>query len=311
MRFVAPISIFSAALAVVSVVQPHGLAQAGRFKAAFYNIRSGEGIQPLKGRAAPFAETVNCDPAKGAINAWGAGLVQRELEEKIKNDPEVVALGLAEAWNCAAPKNVRRVLDWKTDSGERNGVALLARFGFRGDVEWLQLDTSRNRNPKDTMWVVRGAVCLTASCDRTVDLYSAHWSGTGPDSAAIFEGQARDTVRFMEKSKGPHALIGDLNVFEGDGPVCGQRPNNSALEPLRQASYVDAWPTLHGSEEGFTGMINRAGCGKPEGTAWKRIDYAWSKGLTPTSATRFGVVPPGDAAPSDHYGLLVQFALPR
>ena len=119
------------------------------FRLAFYNIRSGQGIEALRGHATPFAATVNCDPKSGAVNAWGVGMVQKELVKAIKNDASVLALGLAEAWNCGSPENVRQVLDWKAHSSERNGVALVARYGFAGQVDWLQLDTSKNKNPRD------------------------------------------------------------------------------------------------------------------------------------------------------------------
>ena len=286
------------------------LAQARTFKLAFYNIRSGEGIQALPGHASPFPETLNCDPKAGALNAWGIGMVQKELVKVIKEDSSVLALGLAEAWNCGAPENVRRVLEWKAHSSERNGVSLLARYGFSGDVDWLQVDTSKNKNPRDTMWVVHGRVCSTPSCSASLDVYAAHWSGTGPEGPQTSDRQAQQTIEFMSKPAAPHALIGDLNVFEGHSDVCGQQPNNTSLVFLRRAGYTDAWPSLHGTAEGYTGMLNRAGCGVPEGYPWKRIDYAWSKGLTPVSMQRFGLVRAGDAAPSDHLGIIVEYAFP-
>ncbi len=46
----------------------------------------------------------------------------------------------------------------------------------------------------------------------------------------------------------------------------------------------------------------------PEGYVWKRVDYAWLKGYTPAGMTRFGIAPPGHAAPSDHYGIIVTIA---
>ena len=285
-------------------------AQPRTFKLAFYNIRSGIGIQPLRHRHAPFAETVNCNPTMGAINAWGVGIVQAELAKAIKSDPLVLALGLAEAWNCASPGNVRQVLGWKADSSERNGVAIVARYGFAGKVVWLELDTSRNNNRRDTMWIVRGSVCTEASCNASIDLYAAHWSGTGPQAQETFDRQAQQSVEFMAQSAGPHALLGDLNVFEGSGTVCRQQPKNTTLAYLRRAGYVDAWPAIHGDAEGYTGMVNRAGCGVPEGYVWKRIDYAWSKRLTPVSITRFGIAAPGEAAPSDHLGIVAEYAVP-
>ena len=282
-------------------------AQPAGFEIAFYNIRSGKGMQPLRGRPAPFAESDSCTGTKEPMNAWGAGFVQKELAASIAADPDIIALGLAEAWNCGSPAQVLAELKWKAATDERNGTALVARFGLAGEQEWRKLDTSRNINPRDEMWVGRAPVCLNARCSESIDIYVAHWSGTGPDAPATFDRQAQDTIAFMQNSHGRHVLIGDLNVFEGDRPVCNQTPNNSALAFLRAADYLDAWAVTHGSAEGFTGMLNRASCGEPEGYPWKRIDYAWSKGLTPTAMRRFGVVPPGEAGPSDHFGIIVAY----
>jgi endonuclease/exonuclease/phosphatase family metal-dependent hydrolase len=303
-------SLLACIISVAIISGASATVQSRTFKVAFYNIRSGIGIQPLAGRPAPFAETVNCDPASGRVNAWGAGLVQAELVKSIKNDALVVALGLAEAWNCGSPKNVREALGWKADSGERNGVALLARYGFSGTPEFLQLDTAANKDQRDTMWILRGAVCLDTPCSRSFDVYTAHWSGNGPRGRDTYDRQAQQSVEFMAKSAGPHVLIGDLNVFEGSSPVCGQTPNNTSLTFLRNAGYVDAWTAVHGAAEGFTGMVNRHGCGSPDGYPWKRIDYAWSKSLTPLGIQRFGVVPPGEAAPSDHFGIVAEYGTP-
>ena len=98
---------------------------------------------------------------------------------------------------------------------------------------------------------------------------------------------------------GTIAFDGQKYVFEGSGTVCRQQPKNTTLAYLRRAGYVDAWPAIHGASEGYTGMLNRRGCGVPEGYVWKRIDYAWSKKLTPVNIQRFGGVPPGDALPAD------------
>src|SRR5688500_3465260 len=121
------------------------------WQVAFYNIQSGKGTPPLRGRA-PFADNHNCTDASQPMNAWGAGLIQAELRARLA-DPQVIAIGLAEAWRCGSPENVRRALAWAAATRERNGTALVARYGFAGADEWLQLDTSRNLNPKDTMWV--------------------------------------------------------------------------------------------------------------------------------------------------------------
>ena len=54
-------------------------------------------------------------------------------------------------------------------------------------------------------------------------------------------------------------------------------------------------------------MVNRHGCGQPDGYPWKRIDYGWSKDLAPIGIERFGIVPAGEAAPSDHFGIVVEY----
>jgi hypothetical protein len=279
-------------------------------KLAFFNIQSGKGEVGLPGRPVLFTDTENCSDTTQPVNAWGVGLVQRELVKAIKNDPAVIALGLGEAWLCGSPENVRQLLGWAAKTSTRNGLAVVARYGFAGPDAWQQLDTSRNPNPKDTMWVVRVPVCADASCRTSILMYSAHWFATGPDKLATYDRQAQQTLDFMAQTAGsaPHVLIGDLNVWEGTGQ-CGQQPNTTGLPKLRAAGYLDAWPRIHGGAEGFTGMTNRKGCGSPPGSAWKRIDYAWSSpGLVPTGITRFAVPQiPGEATASDHYGIIATY----
>ena len=288
----------------------------GSFKLAFYNIKSGKGQVALPGAPSTFADTSNCTNRQIPLNAWGMGVVQSVLRTQVAADAEVVALGLAEAWPCATPAAVREVLGWKAHSTERNGVAIVARHGFAGPELWEQLDTSLNANPLDTMWVLRVPVCLDKLCSDSVVVYTAHWyasgltAGTPPElTSASFDRQARQTVDFLkrEPSLTPHVLIGDLNVFAGTQVICEQHPWNAPLQQLSSAGYIDAWAHLHGPGGGFTGMWNRAGCGTPVGNLWKRIDYSWSRHLTPKAMTHFGVVAPGREAPSDHAGILVEY----
>ncbi len=285
---------------------PPRAATAATWLIAFYNIQSATGTPPVRGRA-PFANTHNCSDASRPMNAWGAGLIQAELRARLA-DPRVIALGLAEAWRCGSPANVQRALGWAARTRERNGTALVARYGFAGADEWRQLDTSRNLNPNDTMWVVRAPVCTDASCARSIPVYVTHWFATGPHRASVMQRQSEDTVAFMARDGAPHVLVGDLNVFESATRVCGQEPNLTALGPLRAGGYLDAWREIHGTREGYTGMVNRAGCGEPEGYPWKRIDYVWLRGFRPVAMTRFGMRPPGEAGLSDHLGIVATFA---
>lgn len=138
-------------------------------------------------------------------------------------------------------------------------------------------------------------------------------AGTGPTPNAEFDIQAKQTAQFLQATAGglPHVLIGDLNIFEGTSVVCEQSPDNTSLAYLRNAGYVDAWNLLRSGQDGTTGMLNRAGCGTPQGASWKRIDYIWSRSsFAPVDVQRFGLVTPGDAAPSDHHGIIATFPNP-
>jgi len=301
-------------LGVGFLVQPEPRTQPPEpvsFSIAYYNIQSGHGQAPLPGRTCVFQEGRNCDSSRPEpLNAWGRGVVQAELRRALA-DERVLALGLGESWTsvCGSPERVREALAWKSHVGERNGVSLVARYGISGAATWRKLDTDRNPNPKDTKWVVHAKVCADAGCRATRDVFVAHWYSSGPIAAEVYDTQARQTVAFMKEIAGdrPHVLVGDLNVWSADGPVCGQRPNAEPLRHLRDAGYGDAWPALHGTADGATGMWNRRACGTPEGNLWKRIDYAWAKGFKAAAMTRFGMVTPGDCAPSDHAGILAEF----
>ena len=126
------------------------------------------------------------DGSDCTTNAWGAGVVQTALVDSVANDPAVLALGLAEAWACATPAAVQKVLGWAGNTGERNGVALLARYGFAGSPRWLQLDTSSASNPADTMWVVTAPVCLDPSCSGTIDVFATHWTPLAATQAVAY-----------------------------------------------------------------------------------------------------------------------------
>jgi beta-lactam-binding protein with PASTA domain/regulation of enolase protein 1 (concanavalin A-like superfamily) len=307
------------AILLVSGMGPGPVAAQGpgpsTFKLAYYNIQSGKGEPPLAGFPSTFSDTTNCTDTTKPLSAWGVGIVQRELVASIAQDPKVVALGLAEAWPCATVSAIRGVLGWRSASSERNGVAIVARYGFAGPEQWIQLDTSLNTTPRDTMWVLRLPVCLDDACTRNLVVFSAHWSGSGltnADSNLSAEIQAQQSIDFMSLLPPwqPQVLIGDLNVFAGTKVVCGQNPKNKPLQMLKDAGYLDAWSAIEGLADGFTGMMNRAGCGTPEGSLWKRIDYAWSKNVAPLSIARFGMVEAGHEAPSDHAGIIAEFPFP-
>jgi hypothetical protein len=276
-------------------------ADAQTFKVATWNIRSGKGITGLQGFPKTFdSNTSNCNTASLPLNAWGVGVPQRELAA-LNADPAVVALGLQEAWLCGSPQNVKSALAWKSYVVDnQNGTSIVARHGFAGPVVTRKLTSSAT----DPNWIVRAPVCLDAACGQSVMVYVTHWAGV--EAMAIV--QAQETIAFMAEVSEPRLLIGDLNAYVDPPSSCGAGFAVSTLQQLSDAGYIDAWPALYGTLEGFTAVVNRAGCGTPLGSAYKRPDYAWSKGLTPLSMQRFAIPAiAGQEAASDHYGLVTEY----
>src|SRR5262249_27686679 len=151
------------------------------------------------------------------MNGWGVGAMQAVLTQAL-GDPSVVALGLAESWStvCGSPEHIRQTLGWKAQTGEQNGVALVARHGLppRATPQWQQLDTSLNPTPSDTMWVLRAQVCLDDACAASMPVYVTHWYATGANSQSTYDRQAQQTAGFVGASSGqPHVLVGDFNTF--------------------------------------------------------------------------------------------------
>jgi hypothetical protein len=107
---------------------------AANFKVAYWNVKSGKGAIALPGHVSTFVDTSNCTDATKPKNAWGIALVQQQLIATINADPTIVALGLGEAWTtvCGSPENIRTALGWAARTGENNGVAIVARYGFAG-----------------------------------------------------------------------------------------------------------------------------------------------------------------------------------
>jgi hypothetical protein len=132
-RFSRGLSTCIFAIATIAIPAIRASAADGAVKVAYWNVRSGKGVSALAGYAAPFVDTTNCTDATQPLNAWGAGAMQAELTKAL-GDPAVVALGVSESWSnvCASPANIRQALGWKANTGEQNGVALIARFGFAG-----------------------------------------------------------------------------------------------------------------------------------------------------------------------------------
>lgn len=269
------------------------------FKVATWNVRSGMGIA---GFSAPAFDhtTINCSDRSKPVNAWAVGLPQRELKA-LAADPSIVALAVQEAWHCGQPSHLNAELGFRAISREQEGVALAARHGIRGEWVYHRIDSKHNR------WLVGGQVCLTASCEQTIGMYSTHLGGESGDDLVR---QTRAILDFLARQPSPHLFMGDLNVFTIDrwnprAPCTNEDtgPRRQALALIDDAGYIDAWKATQRGE-GWTGMAGRRGCGRPEGNAYKRVDYVFVKGLTPRSSARFAVAAPGADAPSDHAGVI-------
>ena len=270
------------------------------FKVATWNIRSGMGIAGFN-TTNWTSNTPNCTDRSQPLNAWGMGLTQAELG-KVRDDRSIVAFAVQEAWHCGNPSNINSVLGFKDITGERNGTALAARYGFAGAPVYL------NIGGQD--WMVGGAVCLDAACSTSVPIFSTHWTPPGDAFGPV----AQRTIDALNSQPAAHVLLGDLNVYRIDtwNPEVPCTGSNSAarldaIARMEAAGYEDAWKTTQ-SGEGWTGMATRNGCGVPNGNLYKRIDYVYTRNLRAVATTRLARAAPGADAPSDHVMLVAELA---
>jgi hypothetical protein len=278
--------------------------QEGTFKVANWNVRSGMGIAGKKN------PQINSDTTDCTQNASKPGGPFWPALDAVKKDSGIVALGVQEAWACATPEKMREYLGWKQATPERNGTGLIARYGLRTKHLTEQVAFSKVDGASEDQWIFGGDVCLDAACESTVRIYSAHFAA--PEDAG-FTAQAKNTIAYVKSqpSFDRNIIIGDLNFFMANHKFvpCGTtRSTSPPAEVFESAGYVDAWKALKPGVDGATGMWNRPGCGNPEGGLFKRIDYLYSRGYTPTDVRLFAMIKPMEEdAPSDHAGIIGTF----
>ncbi len=66
MKLIVPVMLAAVVVMAAQTAEPVAV--------AFYNIRAGQGIQPLYGHAALFVDGHNCTEDNKPRNAWGAGI---------------------------------------------------------------------------------------------------------------------------------------------------------------------------------------------------------------------------------------------
>jgi endonuclease/exonuclease/phosphatase family metal-dependent hydrolase len=188
---------------------------------------------------------------------------------------------------------------------------LVARYGIHGALE-----TKLVSAPSDEPAYVIGAdVCADAACSATLRVYVTHLVFNDVDEHVVDTALLAQTQTMLDWiATRPHAdkhiIVGDFNAFEREPAVdfrCELTFNLQTPKAMRDAGYLDAWLAEHGTTPGMTATLNHNGCGVTNGGPWKRIDYAYLKGLTPSSSSFFAFEPANTAAPSDHYGLLTGF----
>src|SRR5262249_43602549 len=158
-------------------------------------------------------------------------------------------------------------LGWKQATPERNGTALITRYGLQGKHLIQQVAFSKVDGASEDQWIFGGDVCVDAACGSTVRVYSAHFAA--PDDVG-FSAQAKNTVAYVRShpSADRNIIIGDLNYYMANHAFvpCGtRRATSPPAEVFEAAGYADAWKTLKPGVDGATGMWNRPGCGNPDG----------------------------------------------
>jgi hypothetical protein len=302
-----------------------GTAQAQTFKIVQWNIQSGKGINAMSGgNDKGFSFDGNCDSSLGPPkNAWGAGATQKVITDYIKNDLQVVAFVVNEAWggSCARPEEIKKVLNqgggtWVRtgnpgDTGEKEGVAVFARYGFASTPTFTKVgdDTAVT----DNRYVWRAAVWVDALQTQSFVIYGTHLDGI--DDGVPSQGSRLLGATLNDRNGHvPHAIVGDLNTkvaTQGPAGTCGTQ---HALTTLTTEGYAEAWPLIS-TGNGYTATLHNGSCGDPvTGAAWKRIDLlmVWGSGITVNEGLPF-MTPPDypvrDDLPSDHYGVKYRLTL--
>lgn len=305
-RHVPAVAALSFTLMLVALVPPVSSQETDAlpaFKVANWNVRSGMGIGGKKPRIDDNSTDCSVNASKPGGPFWPA-------MDAIKNDAGVVALGVQEAWACATPEAIRKHLGWHHATPEQNGTGLVTRYGMRGKHVVEQIAFKGVEGASEDQWLFGGDVCLDAGCGSTLRIYSAHF--TAPDDVG-FTAQARNTIAYAKAQPAfeRNVIVGDLNYYMANRTQvpCGtDRTTSPPAEVFAAAGYVDAWLALKPGVDGATGMWNRPGCGKPEGGLFKRIDYIYSRGLSPTAVSLFAMITPmAQDAPSDHAGIVAAF----
>ncbi len=310
---------------VLTTLGSSAIATAQTFKVATWNVQSAQGIDD---KGAPSDPTLTRSPDcttnawGGAMGTAGTGLLPQLLRQKIRDDPKVVALVVNEAWSCGKPSQIALVLNdnggnWKiakapgTSSGELGGAGILARYGFPGGIDTAAVRLlATHPTTGEKKYILHIPVCLNSGCTQQVDVFGSHWLHAG--GAA----QAQVALDFMIERAGsnPHVTLGDWNQALDKMPnqpsYCDGAFEPNELDALKNAGYKDGWRVLHPTVPGYTGMLNDAECGEPDGTPYKRIDYGWSYNLTLVSATMFGIPAFSMDSASDHAGLIFEYQVP-
>jgi hypothetical protein len=263
------------------------------WKVVHWNVQSGFGKGGWVSTYMGFRPGPDC-----ATNAWGNGYgpLAKTLVAQAKNDPDVVAVTLNEAWTCATPRRIQALLGFaavalNNTTGDVGGVSIVARYGFAGPAEVKALPKCSSTTGQ--YWLVYAPVYIDAAKTKVAHIYSTHWNG-----GCAAEGEA--TAEFMQRRAWkPRALTGDLNSKTASAP---------GIVALNNRNYRDVWAALRGGEIGSTSTWNSV-YGSPKGNLYKRIDYAFAKTLTPLSITLFNTAgQPGAAKQADHAGIKVEYA---
>jgi tyrosyl-DNA phosphodiesterase 2 len=204
-------------------------------------------------------------------------------------------------------------------------VELLERDGWLRDYEAAQID-GRLALPNGQMILSRFPIArsrtrrLSGKQGRTVLVSEVTLPGGDAivlatthmesflEDGPIRARQLDEIFEFLARETAPTLFAGDLNF--GDG----EQPDTAHLDP----DFVDLWLRLHPSDPGFTWNIERspmAAAGSFVGEPSRRLDRMLLRGgvWMPQSIEMIGdrsVADHPDLFPSDHFGLVAEFARP-
>lgn len=270
------------------------------FKVAFWNLEGGTGMPKMTGKTCAYNDSgYNKYPNCTAAAIQPGHILSDQLASLASSNPNLVAIGLSEAYGCVSASKVRTRLGWPAPlSGYAgvlkggNGTNVVAKYGIVNSTKGAVITTDPNNAAyacSDPQAPLRAEICIDAICSKTMQMFTVHMAH------CIYDIQAQNLMSFVNgeitrlglPANEPRIVGGDLNIWAADyessgatasycAPNAGEAPDaNRPYGFLYQDAYdvfkvkngmTDAWRYMYpdfsanSTSRGYTSMLNRSSC---------------------------------------------------